>query len=482
MKTGKLLAALCAAAAALASPPAARASTGDIVDIRVVDTDEMAFGDRNRGAANLCTPSNPLVAGDTLYIRVRMLARNWPNVIGGTEEPDMWCFTNLLGSSLLYPPKLGLMIGDRAAYAEYSDRGYYAWQKSGMLENNDAGTPSSDWKFYTDFYFRYEVQPGDMGLPVRLMNSTGTGPASGGDTDTDYYILNCGPTGDWALQSTNGVAAKFSYGPEVLPVPASKAWPDGIPGDTPVRTYDLSAEGAYVKTIDFDKINAAGDPYSEGDIWRDVYPGASAAPGTAPTLVVEGGAAAAATAVYVWSGDESVVVPVASGSNTVSTVDGKTVLKVLIPTGAESATFSLKGADGAVADETAMVYMGPVPGAVHRPTGESVDVAVLRWVRVVAPPPPVVSNVVARQRWPWNGLVDVDYEIGGYTEGLATRISFEEQVEGGAGRSWVATNFLAGAEPSAEPGPHRATWDTKADGATNVVAEAVTATVELVRE
>ena len=48
------------------------------------------------------------------------------------------------------------------------------------------------------------------------------------------------------------------------------------------------------------------------------------------------------------------------------------------------------------------------------------------------------------------------------------------------GRSWVATSFLAGAEPSVAPGAHRATWDTKADGATNVVAAGVVATVELV--
>ena len=93
--------------------------------------------------------------------------------------------------------------------------------------------------------------------------------------------------------------------------------------------------------------------------------------------------------------------------------------------------------------------------------------------------PPAVKNVAVRQRWPWNGLVDVDYEVGGWTEGLAVEISFAEQ--GGAGHAWVATNFLAGAEPSAEPGAHRATWNTAADGATNVVAAEVVATVRLLR-
>ena len=95
-------------------------------------------------------------------------------------------------------------------------------------------------------------------------------------------------------------------------------------------------------------------------------------------------------------------------------------------------------------------------------------------------PPPVVSNVVARQRWPWNGLVDVDYEVGGWTTGLVARISFAER--GGAGRTWVASNFLAGAEPTLNQGRNRATWDTNAAGVTNVVAAEVTAKVELVRE
>ncbi|MBO7684092.1 MAG: LamG domain-containing protein [Kiritimatiellae bacterium] len=391
MKTLNKLPALALALAAFAAPLALRASTGDIVDIRVVDTDEMTFGDRSSLSPSRCTADHPLVAGDELYIRVRMLVRNWPNVIGGTEEPETWYFANLLGSSLLYPPKLGIMIGDRAAYAEFSEYGPRAWQKSGMLDNNDAGSPSAEWRFYTDLYFCYKVQPGDLGLPVRLMNSTGTGPASTTDDDTGYYILNCGPSSFWALQSTAGVEAKFSYGPEVLPVPASKAWPDGIPGDTALRNYDLSAEGAFVKTIDFDKVNAAGDPYSEGDVWRDVYPGMSATPGTVPTLVIGGGASTAATTVYIWSGDETVVVPVASGANTVSTVDGKQVLKVVVPSGVESVTFSMKGADAATVGDVATIYMSPAQGAVYKPSGELADITVSRTVRVVTAPQPTVT-------------------------------------------------------------------------------------------
>jgi len=51
--------------------------------------------------------------------------------------------------------------------------------------------------------------------------------------------------------------------------------------------------------------------------------------------------------------------------------------------------------------------------------------------------------------------------------------------QGGESRTWTATKFVEGFGPSAEPGHHRATWDTKADGATNIVAK-VKAVVKLV--
>ena len=95
---------------------------------------------------------------------------------------------------------------------------------------------------------------------------------------------------------------------------------------------------------------------------------------------------------------------------------------------------------------------------------------------------PGVSNVVARQRWPWNGLVDVDYEVLVPPRNLPwfqAAIAFEER--GGEGRGWEATNFLAGAEPSVESGWNRATWDSRADVAADVVADDVVATVSLLR-
>ena len=92
-----------------------------------------------------------------------------------------------------------------------------------------------------------------------------------------------------------------------------------------------------------------------------------------------------------------------------------------------------------------------------------------------------ITGITARQRWPWNGLVDIDYTVGG-NKNLLAELKARISLAAPDGRSWVATKFLPGAEPSVEPGRHRATWDTKADGVTNAVADGVVATVELVQQ
>ena len=176
MKMKNTLSAIVVAMAAFAAPFSAKASTGDIVDIRVVDTDEFSFGARNTGSATLCTADHPLVAGDELYIRVRMLVRNYAMAAHNSEDPLEWTPT-----SPLNPPKLGLVIGTdkdgkpRPAYAEYSDTGYYIWQRSGTLTTDNAGNVDPSWTFptwqyYTDLYFVYRVKAGDLGLPVKLMS------------------------------------------------------------------------------------------------------------------------------------------------------------------------------------------------------------------------------------------------------------------------------------------------------------------------
>ena len=389
MKISKLFPVLTFALAALVAAPVQAAANGDIVDIRVMDdaANLMVFGSaRNSGSPYLCSADHPLTAGDKLYIRVRMLVRDYTAVRLGSSA-NVWSFkSGTLGESLINWPKLGLYMGeDRApAWAEYSVQGPQAWQLSGVLKTDDLGNTNEDCKYYTDLYFCYTVRAGDLALPIRLLNSTGSGPASDSDVGSDYYLLNAQKGADyWSLSDKDGTVANFFYGSDTLPDRVD--WPAGDASTAgPVRNFDLAAEGAYVKTIDFD----TDDPNAGAGYWREVYEGLG--PDTTPALTVVG-TNNEAMVVYLWSSDESKVVLAASGANTlVSTTDGRTLLKVPVPAGETSVTFSMRGAAGVVEGDEAEIFMSPVANAVYRPTGELAGVTVSRRVRVGPPKEPTV--------------------------------------------------------------------------------------------
>lgn len=93
-----------------------------------------------------------------------------------------------------------------------------------------------------------------------------------------------------------------------------------------------------------------------------------------------------------------------------------------------------------------------------------------------------VSNVVSRQRYPWNGLVDIDCEV--YCSDPATNINlYLSAKDNAAGKSLPvrrvrlegATAFTNALEVKA--GKHRVTWDAGTD-APNVVSDDVTIDVQ----
>ncbi len=413
MNISKRLSILTFALAAFAATPS-EAASGDIVEIRAMDdaANLMYFGStRNAGNPYLCSADHPLSAGDKLYIRVRMLVRNYDAVRRGLAEPKAWTFRDgALGGSLLNRPKLGLYMGeDRApAYAELSDFGPQPWQQSGTLVTDDLGNADTDCRYFTDFYFCYTVQAGDLSLPIRLLNGAGTGPADDSDTDAAYYLLNCqAGSQHFVLCDPDGNVANFFYGADALP--SGVNWPNGnATTEGPVRNFDLAAEGAFVKTIDFD----SGDPSLTG-YWREVYEGLG--PDTIPSLMVVGGENTAATVVYLWSSDESKVELAASGDNTViTTTDGRHLLRVPVPAGSSSVTFSMKGVAGAAEGDEAEIYMSPVANAVYRPSGDLVGVTVSRKVRIGAPREPTVRIFINAQDKVTDTKVAVpDYETAG---------------------------------------------------------------------
>ena len=89
---------------------------------------------------------------------------------------------------------------------------------------------------------------------------------------------------------------------------------------------------------------------------------------------------------------------------------------------------------------------------------------------------PVVSDVTARQRYPWNGMVDIDYTItGSDTEDTAIAVQVTDT---DTGKVYTPTNFPE--VPPVVAGRHRITWSTEADGL-NLIASNVTVTVSLLK-
>ena len=74
-----------------------------------------------------------------------------------------------------------------------------------------------------------------------------------------------------------------------------------------------------------------------------------------------------------------------------------------------------------------------------------------------------VSNVSARQRWPWNGLVDVDFTLSG-AESSATwyRVGVVASWQGVAGKGVAAKTFVTDPVVCGD-GQHRLVWNMEAD-------------------
>ena len=107
-------------------------------------------------------------------------------------------------------------------------------------------------------------------------------------------------------------------------------------------------------------------------------------------------------------------------------------------------------------------------------------------VPVVAAPTLKVDRV--QQRYPWNGLVDIDYTVSGYEAGMdpndyTVAFSFEA-VTNGVAVSKTPTSFetYASCDLPRASGSYRVTWDTAADGCTGLFATNVSFTGTLYRD
>lgn len=87
---------------------------------------------------------------------------------------------------------------------------------------------------------------------------------------------------------------------------------------------------------------------------------------------------------------------------------------------------------------------------------------------------PVVSDVTAKQHYPWCGKIDIGYTIAGATDGLLVKITVKDNDND---LTYEAKSFDV--VPTAAVGTHSVVWDATKDGV-NKVSRNMVATVSLV--
>lgn len=87
---------------------------------------------------------------------------------------------------------------------------------------------------------------------------------------------------------------------------------------------------------------------------------------------------------------------------------------------------------------------------------------------------PTVTINKVQQRYPWNGMVDIDYTITGDATGCKIEIGVEDKE---SGNKYLPTKFLSVLPVTT--GKHRVTWSTEAEGVT-IVSTNVSVSVSLV--
>jgi uncharacterized repeat protein (TIGR02543 family) len=90
---------------------------------------------------------------------------------------------------------------------------------------------------------------------------------------------------------------------------------------------------------------------------------------------------------------------------------------------------------------------------------------------------PRVANLFARQRYPWNGLVDVSLDLAGVPAGEYASVSLSGTGADG-GTTVPVRTFASGSFASLANGPHLAVWNAEADAPAGLCADlALSATV-----
>ena len=370
MKTKKTLGifAMVLTAFACAFPGTAKAA-GDIRSIQVyqdAETTERIYPNANA----------PLVAGETVKFRIRLLNRGH-SIEKMAEDPTFrnpWTLQHVGGNDPIADtnnmPQVGLWISGQRKYAKVE-----SWQLAD--------------DYFTDMICSYTVKPGDLAMPLKLVNPAGTGEALDveGASSSDYFVKNI-DLWNWFPASNEGSTAsnklEFYFGPTALDVGTYPI--QVINADTTLnanyRDKNLSKAGIFIQAVDFDS------RYTEDEgIWRSIAANSTTATPALPALAIPGGCADSQT-LYVWTDNQNVAV-VDNGANDRDYVfgDGVTrrVSKVEVKPGDTTVQFRVKGL---LEGSDTFVYMAATPTNVYNAAGTILTNFTTRAIRVTEALPP----------------------------------------------------------------------------------------------
>ena len=366
----------------------------------------------------------PHKVGESFYILVRLLDADWRDSSIHEWQILQSADGTAIGSAMatVYWPGLRIAIGNEMVTADYVSTG----------PNGEASGPNGELPYYTDLYFKYTVKEGQLGMPVRLVDSKNkiisTSIAGAYSLQFENVNTHNGLTHRyWNLIKDPGEAtealANFWFCPS-SPSDEPADYPEE-PAGGPKRDVTKIAPGAYVQTIDFEPTYAdPTDPLNR--IWRDVYQGISDSPGKDPAIIGTAADEGEATTVYIWSEDESVFsVDGITGETVEYEVKGEIVTRKVYPvqlTANGVSAFKLKG--GATATPgawTNLVLCATKKPAINA-SGDIVDgCLVTRRVRVVAAPAPFITFSDA------DGSRSVSLEAtSAYTVGSRMKMTFSK--------------------------------------------------------
>ena len=403
----------------LCAVPQLAQATGKIRSVDVYDPD---------GIHTFPNANNALKAGDTVYIRFRLVNLGWAETSSNPAYTNPWQFMYtgpLTGDATLDEqtqntaprPRLGLWIGERVREAECAN--FPLGVASDWLSDR-----LDDEKHYTDLIFAYTIQAGDLALPIRFANATGTGPITDGGT---YYLKNDGQDVPWALKDskTASATADFAFGPANLyndPDSAGEdltkwTWVSSATYEN--RDLDLSGAGVYVQAIDFDSTYADENT----GVWRTVEQESTVSDPGAPAIIIENGAAQAMD-LYVWTGNTNIAEIVEGGRvvevNRYTFGDGvvRTVGRVHVYAGDTRVPFSIKATG--VPNEATQVFLSAMPTNIYNVIGDVVPNFITRTLKVEAYSVHAVDYTWSANPVNGNWLVDANWNLGAWNETILT--------------------------------------------------------------